>query len=517
MPVALIPAAARATVIPRWAVCDLPFASDTSHANPFLVPFSASARGPSGLELGLPGFFDGNGTWKIRFSPPAIGEWTLTTSSTDEALNARTVRIRCATNEDPNVHGGLLVDPEHPYHFVHEDGTRHFLSGYECDWLWALPQEKLVPFLDRLKAHGFNHILLNAYAHDCHWRKGATGPDDYGPPDLYPWGGDNNRPDFSRLNLEYWRHYDGVIEALCERGITAHIMIKVYNKMVRWPDRYSPEEEMYFRWLIARYSAFPNVIWDFSKETYNEKNVDYKISRFRLIRRLDPYGRLVTCHDDHDHYDKGTYDAYLDFESDQQHSHWHEVILKHRARRACPAVNVEYGYEHGPGGSQDKTYGVVQAPEEVLRRAWLVYMAGGYGAYYYTNTAWDIIRPEETPPGYVYFAHLAAFFARTGYWSLEPGDDLVEPGHCLARPGQEYIVYLPTAEPFVLHVSEADRLLPATWFNPLTGQTHAGVEVANGANHLTPPWSEGPAALHVGQPPSVKLAERLSCMIRHGD
>jgi hypothetical protein len=47
------------------------------------------------------------------------------------------------------LHGGLIVDPLHPHHFIWQDGTRYFLMGYECDFLWILkPAEmrKLVDF-----------------------------------------------------------------------------------------------------------------------------------------------------------------------------------------------------------------------------------------------------------------------------------------------------------------------------------------------------------------------------------
>lgn len=91
--------------------------------------------------------------------------------------------------------------------------------GYECDWLWALDMKDpalgtVNRFLDKLAASGFNYILLNAFAYDTTWRKGNTGADDFGPPPLYPWAGDNDAPDHSRFNLPYWQHYDQVIAAM---------------------------------------------------------------------------------------------------------------------------------------------------------------------------------------------------------------------------------------------------------------------------------------------------------------
>ncbi|MFQ5809912.1 MAG: PA14 domain-containing protein, partial [Armatimonadota bacterium] len=504
--------------VPRWEPYDLAFASDTEHENPFTVRLVARANGPNGETLNVPGFYDGDDTWKVRFAPLSLGPWELKTESDNPKLDGKSATVECVANANESVHGGLLVDPDSPHHFVWEDGARYLLLAYECDWLWALDMDDpelptLEPFLDKLAEHGFNHILLNAYAHDCGWRKGKTGPDDYGPPPMYAWLGSNEEPDHRQFNLEYWQHYDRMMRALYERGIVAHIMIKVYNKMVNWPRVAGAEDDLYFRWVIARYAAYPNVVWSFSKESHNERDVDYKLGRVRLIRETDPYRRLITTHDDDAAYRSGYYDNFLDFRTDQQHGNWREVILAQRQRREWPVFNSEYGYEHGPGGIEDKTYGVVQPPEEVIRRAWVVQMAGGYGAYYYTYTAWDVLRPEDTPPGYAYCKHLADFFEGTGYWAVEPTEDLVSDGYCLARPGEEYVVYLDEAKPFTLQV-EAAQPLQAEWFQPLTGARQVADPMAAGTASLAPPadWGDGPVALHVGEPPPARSIERSTLM-----
>jgi len=110
------------------------------------------------------------------------------------------------------------------------------------------------------------------------------------------------------------------------------------------------------------------------------------------------------------------------------------------------------GFYDGEGGPQDKTYRVAQSAEEVCRRAWEICMAGGYAVYYYTYTAWDVIRADDAPPGYSYFRHLREFFERTRYWRMKPCDRLVNEGYCLADPGREYVVFLKTARPFVLRI-----------------------------------------------------------------
>ncbi|HXR09080.1 MAG TPA: DUF4038 domain-containing protein [Candidatus Acidoferrum sp.] len=495
-----------ATLVPRWQPHDFDFHSDRMPQNPFQAAFSVEASGPGGLKLIVPGFYDGGGTWKARVSPTAEGEWSLLTHADLPGLDQQRASFRCGQNTSLKVHGGLRVDPQHPHHFIFEDGSRFFLMGYECDWLWALDMKDpalgtVNRFLDKLAASGFNYILLNAFAYDTTWRKGNTGADDFGPPPLYPWAGDNAAPDHSRFNLPYWRHYDQVIAAMNERGILAHIMIKVYNKGVKWPALRSREDDQYFRWIIARYAAYPNVHWDFSKESNNEKDTAYKLGRIQFIRENDPYRRPITTHTDLSAFDRGAYNQVLDFRSDQVHTNWHAALIEHRRQQAWPVLNVEFGYEHGPGGLNDKTYNVAQAPEEVCRRAWEVYLAGGYGAYYYTYTAWDVIRPDDTPPGYAYFRHLRDFFEGTAYWRLEPSDALVSAGYCLADPGREYVVFLNRAEPFSLRLDGLPSPLPARWYQPFTGKWQEAGTLAAGSAQLQPPadWPAAPVVLHVGK------------------
>lgn len=492
--------------VPRYQPVDLTFHGPAQLANPFAVVFEAHVDGPSDRDFVLPGFYDGDGRWVVRLAPTEAGRWHIRTSSTLPELNDREATLVCA--HAGRGHGGIRIDPLSPHHFVYEDGTRRFCLAYECDWLWALDLGRtdgelptLLPFLDTLAEHRFTEVLLNAYAHDTAWRPGRTGPDDYGPPPLFPWEGSNERPDHSRFNLAYWQHFDRVIAALADRGIAAHLMIKVYNKMVNWPARRSPEEALYFRWLVARYAAFPNLIWDFSKESYNEKDLAYKLDCLRTIRRLDPYRRLLTTHDDDGPYDAGAYDDLLDFQTDQNHSRFHERVLAQRQRRAWPILNAELGYEHGPAGLEDYTYPVAQHSEEVARRAWEVYLAGGYAAYYYTYTAWDVIRTTDRPRGLEDFRHIAEFFDRVGYERMVPADELVDRGYCLANPGVEYVAWVPDGEPFTIRTHGEHS---GEWFRCLTGEWQPlEAPVENGGNKLWPPreWRGGPVALHLGTRP----------------
>lgn len=434
-----------AVTIEQYYSYDFSFQAQAS-GNPFDIDLAGDFTGPGGVRLSVPGFYDGNGVWKIRFSPTALGTWSLRTRSSMPALNGRTeAAIECQPNKHSTIHGGLRVDPLHPYHFVYEDGTRYFLLGYEADFLWALDmndpeRREMHKLIDQIAARGFNHLLVNVFAYDTAWAPGKSCQWDYGPPAMYAWEGSNEKPDHSLLNTRFFQLYDGMMNALRDKGIVAHVMFKVYNKQVNWPAPGSVDEERYFKYVTARYQGYSNVVWDFSKESFNERDKTLEKRLIDLIRSNDAYHHLVTAHDN-DVYDwNPSLNTDTDFRTDQQHTNWGETIAFDRALRKWPVINAETaGYERGV--EDLPSYGQKVDWQEVLRRAYLVYLAGGYSVYYYNNTAWDVIKPEPEPPGAARFQQLKETLSELPYWRMEPANELASGGVCLAVPGEVYACY----------------------------------------------------------------------------
>lgn len=410
--------------------------------NPFDVYLLGEFTGPDGRRISVPGFYSGGNRWTIRFSPTVPGRWSMATVSPVAALNGHVESdIECTSNTNTAIHGALRVDPVNRHHFIYEDGTRYFLMGYEADWLWGAdmkdPQRKLMHHLiDQIAARGFNHVLVNIYAHDTNWSKGRQNQWDFGPPDLYVFGGTNEQPDHTRLNTAFFDIYDGMMNALLDKGIVANIMLKVYNKMVNWPVPGSKDEERYFRYVTARYQAYPNVVWDFSKEAYNEHDKTLEKHLIDLIRSSDGYHRLTTAHDN-DLYDwDAKLNTNLDFRTDQEHFYWKEMVLFDRQVLEWPIVNSELYYERGV--EDLPTYPIKQDWQDMIRGAYEVYLSGGYFVYYYSNTAWDLVKPDPEPPGMPRFQILKENLSALPYWLMEPKLELAAGGPCLAIPGSVY-------------------------------------------------------------------------------
>jgi hypothetical protein len=492
--------------VPRFHPHDLRLTSRTAHANPFLVDVRAVLEGPAGQSTAVPGFYDGEGTWVVRVCLDQEGTWRYTTQSADPQLDGQTGEIVCLPNVNSLVHGALGIDLSHPHHFIYQDGARPFVLGYEANWLWALGfaeggEARLRRFAGLIAKHGFNHVFVNAYAHDTRWCPGTTSPDDYGPPPAYAWEGTNEQPDHLHPNLAYWRNFDVMMQALFEQGLTAHVFLKVYNKLVNWPAKRSLADDLYFKYVVARYQGYSNVVWDFSKESKNEPDKAYLENRLSLIKTHDGYRRLVTTHDDDVFYYDPRYTGATDFVTDQCHRDLAATAMAQRLQWRCPIVDEEFAYECGPGGLEDKTYGRSNTAEDHVLQSWEVVMGGGYPGYYYTYTAWDVIRPEDEPPGYALHRRLVDFMRAGAWWELSPRPGVAMANHvgnarCLANPGKEYVLFAAGGGATRITLPECAGPVSCEWLQPLTGERVSNVLLATPRMALEPPF-DGPYAVRI--------------------
>jgi hypothetical protein len=442
---------------------DFVIESSANHDNPFMTDVFATFEHESGETIGkVPGFYNGNGRWVIRFSPTRIGTWRATTSAADAQLDGRGLACTCVQNTNPAVHGTLRIDRANPKKFAWRDGAPFLLLGFECDWLFSYHQrhpDDCAARIALLSDRGFNYIVTNIYAHTGFSTSEAAGqgeirPDTiYGPPDMYVFGGDNDNADHSRLNVAFFADYDRMMHILFEKGIVAHLMIQVQNKSVSWPKRNSAEDDLFWNYVVARYQAYGNVVWDISKESfylYKETGAhDYAVGRMHLIRRRDAYNHLVTIHDP---MPRSTAlacaaDEAADFVSDQIHcadtgAYNREAILSRRLF-SKPYVNIEYGYELGAENLKTYTSTTTASWEKMLEWTYALYLAGAYPCYYYSNTSWDLIEFDPEPEGWKRYRYLADFIGALDYNRMEPCNELVARGFCLAEPGKAYLLFLP--------------------------------------------------------------------------
>ncbi len=478
---------------------DITFKTTASpNSNSFDLHFGATFKDKNGTTLSIPGFYNGDGKYIVRFSSSQSVVWDFETYSTVPELSGKKGSISFKENENPEVLGMVIVDKENPNKFQYANGDPYFALAFELDWLFALDygNKKGIPKTEKIitevKNNGFNQVVMNVYAYDVGWEIAENVPEEYfyGKPDYSIFEGNNQYPNFNSLNLNFFNHFDNVIEHLNQNGIQAHIMIYVWNKKVNWPSMYSEADNRYFDYVIKRYQAFPNVIWDVSKEAldYGRCDIPYINERIERIRKNDAFKHLVTVHDYEycrQEPDKVDFISVQNWRSDLYSSSV-DTYFKHQDK---PVMNIEHGgYEEGPYLSFTGNY---VNPEACLIRNYQNLFAGLYSTYYWQDTSWNIVvyDPMDSPsvikkPKFEYYKYLEEFFTRYSYHELYPtkqklttnsriGDDnFASSGYPLTN-GEDLFLYLIPSDNFQVNVvlpEPKNKKLDVVWFNPFTGE-----------------------------------------------
>lgn len=467
----------------KWDVQDIAFKTEKRLNNPFEISLWTVFIHENGTMMNIPGFYDGNNTWIVRFCPPLPGKWTFQTASSFPDLAGHKGVLNAGPNVKNDEHGPVIVSKTNPQKFVYADGTPYFLLAFELDWLFALdwdnradiPKSKHI--LDIIDDHGFNHIVMNVYAYDAAWRwREIEEKFNFAKPEVFPFGGSNEHPDYSTLNVDFFKHFDRVIAYMDEKEIVSHLMIYVWNKMVNWPEPGSQADNLYFDYVVKRYQAFPNLVWDISKEAlaYGRDDMDYISGRIKRLQQLDGHNRLISVHD---YQYCRAFPEYLDFISIQE---WRPNIYDEMRRVAGrhpkkPILNIEHGgYEKSMHSVFDGAY---NDPLVCLDRNYQCVFAGTYSTYYWQNIAWyEVVTtpfglPVDNRPKFAYYKHLSELFQRYSFNRLEPAQ-FGFTTYCLTNEDDLYLFYLPDGLIKVAGTvsSLKGKAVKPVWFDPLKGR-----------------------------------------------
>lgn len=491
--------------VPKWEVIDISIPAKTNFKSPFTARFGAIFQHKNGTIQEVPGFYNGNNEWIIRFSGSIEGEWTYVTFGDDKVLDNKKGKVVITKNKADN-HGAIVVTKEKPQNFFYEDGTPYFLLAFECDWLYALDyhNEKGLPKSDHLlsliKENGFNQVVMNVFSYDVSWKKDPKLKEhpehEFGAPqDIFPFLGNNKKPDFSELNPEFFKKLDRTISLMHDKRIASHLMIYVWNKLVAWPDMNTDADNMYFDYVVKRYQAFPNIVWDISKEAlfYGRADEKYINDRIERARKADKFNRLLSVHD---FKFCSKYPDNVDFISTQDWSdNIYNKMLEAKSKFKKPVFNIEHGgYEESPYVVFTGDY--VNA-EHCLRRNYMCLFAGVYTTYYWQGASWNAIiyNPYEQAadfikPKFEYFKHMQKLFTRFDFSKMKPSPWKNGSGYNLTDSDETILIYLNKEnyglDAWFLKLKEEGRTMQ--WFNTITGELTPEKEIKDSGKFISP-WA----------------------------
>lgn len=368
--------------VERWGVLEVSFKGRET-GNPFIEgQVKGIFKGKSEC-VSADGFYDGEGIYKIRFMPSFEGEYTfhIETNVVEEDLSGRfTVFPPIKENHGP-------VRVANTYHFAYEDGTPYYSIGTTA-YVWNLQSdERIKETLDTLKNSVFNKIRFCIFPKHYDYNLGE--------PRAYPYEGtpmdssvltkdnftqytgikEGNKWDFSRFVPAYFAHIEHCIVELMKLGIEADLI--VMHPYDRWgfSGMTREEDDRYWRYVLARFSAYRNVWWSLANEydLLSEKTIADWEYYATLICEKDPYHHLRSIHNCKPFYDYSR--PWITHCSMQRQELYRSAELadEWRTRYKKPIVLDEIAYE----GDIQHGWGNVTA-EELLRRFWEAVCRGAY-------------------------------------------------------------------------------------------------------------------------------------------
>lgn len=353
------------SAVERWGLHEIELTGPDT-GNPFLDVALTATFQHRNREVTVDGFYDGDGTYRIRFSPDQEGRWTYRTSSSAVELDGVTGHLT-VTPPGPGNHGPVQVAG--PRTFRYADGTRHESFGTTCyHWTHTGDRAHEEETLASLADSPFNKVRM------CLLPTGGMRP-----PRLAFVGDEPGQLDKTRFDLEFFRHFEARVLDLQRLGIEADlILFHPYDKGEWGVDNMTAEEDRRFvRYVVARLGALRNVWWSIANEfDFNTaKTMADWDDLLQYVQQIDPYRRLASIHNGTEMYvHASVYDFSKPWTTHQSIQHWDAGLTEHWRRQAAkPVVLDEIGYE----GDIDRRWGNLSG-RDLTRRFWRTMAGGGF-------------------------------------------------------------------------------------------------------------------------------------------
>ena len=433
--------AAAGDTVQRWVMHEIAFTGQAVYADPFGdVTLDVTFTGPDGAEMAMPAFWDGGGTWKVRFAPVEVGQWRWETSCSnvsDAGLHGVTGTFTCvpyAGDLEIYKRGFIKTEPGVRY-FMYADGTPFFYLG---DTHWSMPGE---PFDTMFKTIVDTRVQQGFTVYQS--EPLGLGHSDNGP-------GYRLADGLTEADLTGFAELDRRFDYIAKAGLVhanAQLFFASELSAGAYPQDYLRKLGRYW---AARYAAYP-VLWTTAQEAdddfygvYTPAGNPWKLVA-EALGASDPYRHPLTAHQEGT---GNTRAGNSEFKKLAAHSwfgaQWSPSLNKPQDFKVPkdywnnsggkPAVNYEGRYEN----LWTKNFGA-------RAQGWISFLNGMYGYGYGAIDIWlcqstydinttsndgiDTITPADKAVPWtqsLYFAtagqmgHMRTFFEGMEWWELTP-------------------------------------------------------------------------------------------------
>ena len=319
-------------------------------------------------KIKVPGFYDGDGIFRIRFSPNEQGDWTYKTESNLNELSGKKGKFSCVAPSGNN-HGPLKI--VNTFYLQYSDDTPFYSIGTTAYQWTSVKQSIQEKTLETLASAPFNKIRMCVFPKNYKYGNDSE-------PWMYPFKRENGQNDFSQPNYEFFQNFDKRVEQLMEMGIQADVILFHPYDIWGYCEMGTEMNEKYVRYMIARISAYRNVWWSLANEwdvPSIKETIDWE-GIGMLLQNEDPYQRFRGIHNWY-----GSEDHFYDHNrpwithTSTQTSQFYNAI-KWRNQYKKPLLFDEMRYE----GDVSSSWGNMSS-EEMSSYFWMAGLSGGYGMH----------------------------------------------------------------------------------------------------------------------------------------
>jgi len=473
----------------KWRRKVLSFSTSNYAGNPFLVELNATfTHSGSGTTLTLPGYYDGNNTWKVGFMPTKVGDWSYKTSSSTGALSGQTGTVKAVESG----HKGLLArDKTHPDKWRFADGPYVVPIGVFVNaMLENAGDATFTAMADFVSDHNIHLLNFRISEHDKAF-------DNVGG---------------QTMHLSRWQRLEKRMEILTERGLGVDIMLYTDDSGKPSFGPKSPQEKLLIRTAVARLAGFPVVFFNSGIDLAEYRDQAWVNWYGNQVKSLDPYGHPVSSR-----YGGGSGNLKMTGQTynsvGARNSKMSDVLAAYVPGDGVPASNNDNWSEDLSNNINGHT------PADIRRGAWKATVAGGVAIhirhnqlfcpagikecdrYFHISALHEELNSEQ------WLTHVAPFVEQhlgTAFGAMVPSPGLVDGGggkYALADPARTRILYFLLGQgdswdggdggAVVMKLGGLGGSYEANWYDPRTGGLQsAGTHSGGGNIPLAPPSAQ---------------------------
>ncbi len=350
--------------IEQWDVYEITL-NGPSTDNPFTEVELSAVFTNDGESINVPGFYDGDGMYRIRFSPPTQGDWTYQTESNVAELSGQKGVFACVPPTGEN-HGPVKI--VNTYYLQYADETPYYAVGTTAYQWTSVKQSVQAKTLETLAEAPFNKIRMCVFPKSYQYGNDSE-------PWMYPFQRKDTINDFSQPNYAFFQNFDQRVKQLSDMGIQADVIL--FHPYDAWGYAAMGQEmnERYVRYIIARLSAYRNVWWSLANEwdvPEIKETIDWE-GIGTLLQKEDPHQRLRGIHnwygsEDHFYDHSRPWITHISAQTSQFYN-----AIKWRKQYNKPLLFDEMRYE----GDVPSGWGNLSG-EEMTSYFWMAGLSGGY-------------------------------------------------------------------------------------------------------------------------------------------